>query len=340
MGKDINLVNDIEEKVKHIITKNSLIQNNDIIVVGVSGGPDSMCLLDVLYNLRKSIKEENDIDYLLVVAHVNHMIREESKEEKIYVENFCKKKDIPFYYKEENVVQNAKKNHMSEETYGRTIRYKFFEEVKQKTNAQKIALAHNLDDNVETILLNLIRGSGLKGLIGMSYSSNDIIRPLLDIEKKDILMYNNLRNLNPCFDKTNTQDIYKRNKFRLNLIPMLKNEYNSNIMENIIRMKHILELDEDFLEKYTNKILEKSIIENNKEYIKFNFLDILNEHESIKQRFVRQLIIMKKGNAEGVENVHILDIVKLLENNISKKKYILGKKFTILILKKNIAIIY
>lgn len=340
MVKEKSLVNNIEEKIKNVIIKNNLIQNNDVIVVGVSGGPDSMCLLDILYNLRKGIKEEYGIDYTLVVAHVNHMIRKEAKAEKIYVENFCKERDISFFYKEENVVQNAKKNHMSEETYGRNIRYNFFEEVKQKTSAKKIAVAHNLDDNVETILLNLIRGSGLKGLIGMSYNTNNIIRPLLDIEKKDILMYNELRNLNPCFDKTNTQDIYKRNKVRLNLIPTLKNEYNSNIMENIIRMKHILELDEDFLEKYTKKVLNESIIENSKEYIKFNFSNMLNEHESIKLRYIRELISMRRGNVEGVENIHILDILKLLENNITKKKYILGSKFTILILKKNIAIIY
>lgn len=335
-----NLIKSIEEKVKKVLTENKLIEDGDKIVVGVSGGPDSMCLIDLLYNLKEKIKNENNINYELVVAHVNHMIRNESFEEKEYVYNFCKKRDIPFWYKEANVPELSKKNHMSEETCGRNVRYEFFEEVRKKENASKIAVAHNLNDNVETIFLNIFRGTGLKGLTGMCYFSENLIRPLLDIEKSDILEYNILQDLKPCFDKTNEQDIYLRNKIRLNLIPCLKNEYNPNIMENIIRMKHILELDEDFLNEYTLKKVNESILENKKEYIKFNFANILNEHESIKRRYIRSIISLKNKSTQGVENVHILDILNLLSNNIRKKKYILGNKFTIEIVQKNIAKIY
>lgn len=331
-----DLILKIREKVKNVILDGNLINNNDTIVVGVSGGPDSMCLLDILYYLNN----ENILKFSIVVVHVNHMIRKEAYDEKVYVENFCKKLNIPFYYKEANVKEIAKKEHISEEACGRNIRYNFFNEIVEKVGATKIAVAHNLDDNVETIILNLIRGCGLKGLVGMNYSYKNIIRPLLDIEKKDILEYNILQNINPCFDKTNNLEIYSRNKIRLNLLPMLKKEYNPNIMESIIRMKHILELEEDFLDKYTQKIVDMSILENNNTELTFDLSCFLSEHEAIKKRVIRKIIELKIGNIDGVENIHIIDILKLLDNSITGKMYILGNKFTIKIIKKHTAIIY
>ena len=335
-----NIVLKIRENEKKVILENNLIEDGDNLVIGVSGGPDSMCLLDSLIYLKKVLKEENNIDFNIEVAHLNHLIREEAKSEKIYVESYCKENNIPFHYKEVNVKEISKLEHISEETCGRNARYDFFEEMRTKLNAQKIVVAHNLNDNVETILLNIIRGSGLKGLTGMSYTNGYIIRPLLDTTKEDILKYNEIQNLNPCFDKTNEMDIYSRNKIRLKLLPILKNEYNSNIMENIIRMKHILEIDEDFLSNYTDKLVYESILSNNNECIKFNFSKILDEHESIKRRCIRKIITLRYGSIDGVESVHILDILKLLQNNITGKRYILGNKFEVKILKKNIAAIY
>ena len=338
--KDEDIVCKIRNKVKDVVIKNRLINNNEKFILAVSGGPDSMCLFDIFNFLKEKLKHEFNINFSFCVAHVNHMIREESKKEKIYVENMCNKLNIPFYYREVDVPNISKKLHMSEETCGRKLRYDFLYEIKNKINADKIVIAHNMDDNVETIILNIIRGCGLKGLTGMNYEYKSIIRPLLDIEKKEILEYNIMQDLKPCFDKTNELDIYARNKIRLNLIPILKNEYNSNIMESIIRMKHILELDEDFLNNYTEKIVNNSIIDNNNNIVKFDFSIILNEHESIKRRCIRKIVEIKVGSIDGVENIHILDILNLLTNNITRKKYILGNKFTIEIVKKNIAIIY
>ena len=130
MSNNLNKENIFEYITKNIeqnIIENNLIKNNDKIVVGVSGGPDSMCLLDSLIALKDIFSKKDNISYSLVVAHVNLMIREESKEEKIYVENFCKKHCIPFYYFEEDVKNKSKEAKMSEEAYGRKIRYEFFE---------------------------------------------------------------------------------------------------------------------------------------------------------------------------------------------------------------------
>jgi tRNA(Ile)-lysidine synthase len=332
----VKIINEVEKN----ILQNALILNCDKIVVAVSGGPDSMCLLDILDKLNSKFEKEYDIKYSLVVAHVNHMIREESEYEKIYVENICKSKDIPFYYLKKDVKTLSKELKMSEEACGRRVRYDFFEEVRNKENANKIAVAHNEDDNVETIILNIIRGSGLKGLTGMNYQVNNLIRPLLSIEKKDILEYNNIIKLNPCFDKTNNETVYLRNKIRNKLIPELKDEYNSNINKNIIRMKKILEEEEDFLEKYTEGVVNSSINFKNQESIEFDFSKILLEHNAIKTRAIRKIIELLISNLDGIENVHIMDILELFKNNIRGKKYIIGNKFRIEIVSKNVANIY
>ena len=330
----------IQDQVEFNIINNKLIKSGDSIVVAVSGGPDSMCLLTILYELKSKFKEVHNIEYNLVVAHVNHGFRKESDDEKIYVEEFCKKLLIPFFYLKEDVPKKALEMKMSHETCSRKIRYDFFDEILSDTNSNKIAVAHNLDDNVETIILNIIRGTGLKGLTGMGYSFKNIIRPLISIEKKDILEYNVLKNLNPCFDKTNEQDIYTRNKIRLNLIPYLKEEYNPNILSSINRMKQIVELDEDFLDNYTDKVLKNCIINSNKTNIRFDFSNILNEHKAIQSRVIRKLIELQIGDLNEIANIHILDILKLFETNIKGKKYIIGNKFTIENISKNIAVIY
>ena len=336
----LDICKKIQKEVSNNIIQNNLIKNNDKIVVAVSGGPDSMCLLTVLNDLKSLFKKKYNINYELVVAHVNHSIRPESENEKIYVENVCEKLNIPFFYLKENVEAISKERKISVEACGREIRYKFFNDVKNKTNATKIAVAHNLNDNVETVLLNLIRGCALKGLTGMDFLSNEIIRPLLTIEKKYILEYNIFQNLNPCFDYTNNENIYLRNKIRNILIPLLEKEYNSNFSNNIIRMSEVLTKEENFLEEYTNNILDECIIKNEKEKITFNSRVILNSHKAISLRCIRQIINKKLGNLNEISNVHVNDIYKLLKSNIKGKKYIIGNKFTIEIKQKDIVIIY
>lgn len=327
------MVNNIINIVKNNIVENSLVKKGDKIVVAVSGGPDSMCLLDTLYRLK------DELEFSILVAHVNHGIRIESDLEKEYVEKYCKERNIPFFYLKVDVPKLSKEKKISEETCGRMVRYDFFEKVRQENNADLIAVAHNLNDNIETILLNQIRGCGLKGLIGMDFKFNNIIRPLLTIEKKDILVYNNELELHPCFDKTNEEDIYLRNKIRLQLIPYLK-ELNPNFVANISRMRNILKEDNDFIEEYTNIVFDKVIIKIDNSKIVFDFSKFMNEHKSIQKRIIRKIIEKKISNLDGIENIHVLDIIKLLNNNIKGKKYIIGNKFTIEIIKKNIAIIY
>lgn len=327
------MVDNIISIVKNNIIDNKLINEGQKVVVAVSGGPDSMCLLDVLNKLS------NDLKFSIIVAHVNHGIRKESDYEKIYVESYCTQRNIPFFYLKVNVPMLSKEKKMSEEACGREVRYEFFEKVRKEQNADLIAVAHNLNDNIETILLNEIRGCGLKGLTGMDFRFNKIIRPLLTIEKRDILLYNSELELNPCIDKTNEEEIYLRNKIRLTLIPYLQG-LNPNFVNNIKRMRGILKEDNDFIEEYTENIFNKVIINEDDSKIVFNFSVFMNEHSSIKNRIVRKIIERKISNLDGIESVHVLDIIKLLNNNIKGKKYIIGNKFTIEIVKKNRAVIY
>ena len=170
--------NALREKFIQVVKENNLISQDDKIVVAVSGGPDSMTLLKLLNELKK------EINFEIVVAHVNHKIRKESEKEKIYVENYCKNITVPFYYLEKDVISESKEHKMGIEEYARKIRYEFFYKVKKETSSNKIAIAHNLNDKIETILLNMIRGCSSKGLIGMEYMSQDIIRPLIDFKKQ------------------------------------------------------------------------------------------------------------------------------------------------------------
>ena len=151
----------LQERLKDTIKKYTLIEKNDKIVIGVSGGPDSMCLLDSLYCLKEKLEIE------IVVAHVNHMIRKEADEEAQYVKQYCEEHEIPFYVKRVDVIKMAKQQKLGTEAMGRKIRYEFFEEVAQKIGANKIATAHNANDNAETVLMNIMRGSGTSGLKGI-----------------------------------------------------------------------------------------------------------------------------------------------------------------------------
>ncbi|MDD2376147.1 MAG: tRNA lysidine(34) synthetase TilS [Clostridia bacterium] len=332
--------NNLLERVKNYILKSKCINDKDKIVIAVSGGPDSMALIDILYKLKCELSKKYNIDYVVIVAHVNHMLREESEDEKVYVENYCNDRNIVFYYLKKDVKNESIQHKMGIEEYARKIRYDFFEKVVNETGSNKIAIAHNLNDNVETILLNIIRGSGIKGLCGMNYIYGKIIRPLINISKKDLLDYCNYNELKPCFDKTNEQDIYIRNKIRLNLIPTIEREYNSNFVNNILRLRDLAILDEEFLNSYTTQIVDKAIQKKDEDCIIFDFEDILKQSESIKQRSIREIIFRKLNNVEGMENIHIIDILKLLERNIPKKKYIIGNKFCIELIQRNIARIY
>ena len=228
--------NMLEDKVLNTIKRYEQIKSGDTIVVGVSGGPDSICLLNVLKNLQ------NELKINIVVAHINHMIRKEADSETVFVQDFCEQRDIKCFVKKADVLQIAKEKKLGTEEVGRKIRYDFFEEVKNIVGGNKIATAHNANDNAETVLMNFLRGSGSTGLKGIEpIRDNKLIRPIIECTRQEIEQYCNEKGLNPKYDKTNQENIYTRNKIRNIVIPYIKKEFNPNIINTMDRLSLVIE---------------------------------------------------------------------------------------------------
>ncbi|MGL4797114.1 MAG: tRNA lysidine(34) synthetase TilS, partial [Paraclostridium sp.] len=328
----------IIDKVRSTINKYDLLQEGDKIVLGLSGGPDSVCLLHILKQL------ESEYKISIYAAHLNHQIRGiEAQKDAMYISNLCDSLGIKFFIKSIDVPTYCKENGLSIEEGARKLRYEMFHEIKQKTNSNKIAVGHNLNDQVETILMRMMRGTGLQGLKGIEHKrDNVIIRPILDIDRVDIEKYCEEYNLNPRIDSTNLESIYTRNKIRLELIPYMKENFNDNIIESISRMGNNLKADSDYIEQEA--------------LIKFNEVAVLNDesveikldkyaklHISIKSRIIRNAIKYILGDTNFVDQKHIEDVFELENDNKIDKHLVLPrgvfvyrKKNTILITNKEL----
>lgn len=322
----------VKDTILDTINKYNLISPDDIIVVAVSGGPDSMCLLDNLVNLKEKLKIKK-----IVVAHLNHMIREESKAETEYVKEYCKNKDIECFVKFVDVMKKSEEQKIGTEEAGRRARYDFFDEVAQEVNANKIAIAHNQNDNAETVIMHLLRGTGISGLSGIKpYREEKFIRPLIKCKRNQIEQYCSENKLNPKYDKTNDDNTYTRNRIRNELIPYIQKEFNPNIIETMDRLSELVLDEEIYMEKVTKEEFEKISIEERANAIvvdlrKFNLLEYV-----IKTRLI--LYITKKifSSTNGIEKRHVEDIIKLCGNNIGNKYLMPNKKFKITIKNRKI----
>lgn len=324
----------LENKVKSTIKKYDLIKNGDNIVVGVSGGPDSMTLLNVLINLKE------ELNLKITVAHINHMIRQEADEETKYVQNFCKQRDIECFVKREKVEELAKNNKIGTEEAGRKLRYSFFEEVLEKVNANKIATAHTANDNSETVLMNIIRGSGTSGLKGIEpIRENKFIRPLIECTREEIEEYCEEKKLQPKIDKSNSENIYTRNKVRNMLLPYIKENFNPNIVNSLNRLSELAREENLFLEKKVEEAYKQVLIEEciGKQAVrvkskiildlkKFNKQDLV-----IKNRLMLYTIGRVLGTSQNIEKVHIEDLVKLCSNNIGNKYLTPNKNIKVMV---------
>ena len=303
-----------EEKVLETISKYNMILKGDKVVVAVSGGPDSMALLNTLVNLKEELGCE------LVVAHVNHMIRAVADSETEYVQEFCRNKGIECFVKKVDVLNIAENEKIGTEEAGRNVRYEFFEEVLNKVKANKIAIAHNANDNAETVLMNIIRGSGISGLKGIEpVRDNKFIRPLIEIERFDIEKYCIDNELNPKFDESNKDNTYTRNKIRNVLIPFLKDEFNPSIIEGLNRLSDLASQENKYVEGIVNKKYSEILLSTESDKIvlqlkEFNVLD-----DFIKGKIILLCVFNLFGNTKGIEKKHIEDIIKLCDRNIGNK---------------------
>jgi len=270
-------------EILNINKKYNLIENNDIIVVGFSGGPDSVFLVEMLKKLK------NFINFKIYLVHINHLLRGEDadSDEKFSIE-YAKTNNLEIFIKRIPVKEIAKEVGKTVEEVGREERYKFFSEIYRKVSANKIATAHNKDDQIETFLFRLIRGTSLQGLEGIKIKNNNIIRPISEIYKKDILEYLNKNEIQYKIDKTNFENEFTRNSIRLDLIPFIEERYNIKFKDKIFSLiEEIRENNQnnslnlnDFTDTENRIILEKMKILSN--FDKKNLLTLFLNQKNIE----------------------------------------------------------
>ena len=323
----------MKQKVIETIRKYNLIEDGDKIVLGVSGGPDSISMLNIL----KEIKDEQIIKFEIYVAHINHMIREEAIDDEKYVENYCNKNNIKCHIKRIDVVKIANDKKIGTEEAGRKARYEFFEEILKRTNSNKIAIAHNINDKIETIIMHLLRGSGLSGLKGIEpIRDNKFIRPLIECERSEIEQYCEKYELNPRIDKTNFENEYTRNKIRNIVIPYIKQEFNPNIVQTLSRLSDVAIEEIKYISKQTQKIYQQILIEKEDRQIILNLKKFNEQEKIIKSQLILLTTKQLLGSTQGIEKIHIEDIIKLCSNNVGNKYLTPNKNIKILIKDKKI----
>ncbi|HEX3028065.1 MAG TPA: tRNA lysidine(34) synthetase TilS [Clostridia bacterium] len=294
------------EKILKTIKKYNLIENGDSIVVGVSGGPDSICLLHVLYCLR------DELGIRIYAVHINHMLRgSEADMDQDYVRRFCSDKGIQLFERSVDVRAVSDAKGISLEEAGREARYQEFRTVAEITGSGKIAVAHNKNDQAETILMHIIRGTGLDGLKGMEYNRGGVIRPLLDISRSEIEYYCDQQGLSPRIDSSNLENIYTRNKIRLDLIPYIKKLLDIDISNSLIRMASLIKDDSIFIEGCVKEAYEGCVAEKDSNSIIMDISKLIGYDTSIMRRVIRNAIRELKGEIKGIENVHVENALEL-----------------------------
>ena len=344
----------LEQNFLDTIKENNLINKGDVIVVGVSGGPDSITLLTCLNKFK------DYFEIKIICAHINHLIRKDSTEDEQYVENVCEKMGIKCYVKRADVEKIAKEQKKGSEEVGRKIRYDFFDEVARKENANKIAIAHNMKDNAETMLLNIIRGSGLTGLEGIQAEEyGKYIRPLINCTREEIEEYCEKNNLQPRIDSTNKENIYRRNIIRNKLLPQLQ-ELNPNIVESLSNLSKIVkvqnmhikneveniynkiateELNTSNLQNKNNSSMQKTNNEVGSESLGKIELDLPEFQKldlGVQQNLVLYTVSKLLGSTRNIEKVNVDDIIEMCRRNVGNKYMYPNKNLKILVKNKKI----
>jgi len=272
-------------QVKRTIDRHGLLEKEDRLIVGVSAGVDSMVLLHSLNAYRKTFHLS------LIVAHVNHGLRpEESEKEAELVREESERLGLPFEYGQFNVKEFQKLGGLSPQDAGRRIRFHFFYDLLRRHHARKIALGHNAEDQVETILLRLIRGSGLQGLKGiLPIREETVIRPLLETRRAEIESFALEKKIPFLSDSSNLKQDYLRNRIRLSLIPRIEAEYQPNFKEVLLRTSSILREENDYLEKGAEEAFEKLVRGEEGDFL-FKFPEYQSLHRAIQRRVIKKIL--------------------------------------------------
>ena len=294
----------MEDRFLKTIRRHKLIEKGDTIIVGASGGPDSQFLIYMLESIKK------EIDFDIVLAHLNHLHRKEAANDENLVRDTAQSLDLKFFSEAKSMDELAKKEKISSEDAGRRLRYDFFNRLAEKFPSSKIAVAHNKDDQAETILMRIIRGTGLDGLKAMDYRSGNIIRPILDVKKKDILKYLDNKKIPYAIDHTNFEADYTRNKIRLEVIPVLE-KINPKFIDQAFRLSDLAKDDLIIIDETIGQIFNK-ISEKSSRAIKFNKVEFEKLKKPYQNRLLRLAIDKLKGSIKDISKDNIDEFLSLI----------------------------
>lgn len=302
----------MKAELRKFIIKNNLIADCQKLLLAVSGGPDSLAMLDLFYKLRK------ELNLKIAVAHLDHMFREASKSEAEFVEKFTKNRNIEFFSKQVNLPAIIRENDLSAEAAAREERFNFFKEIILTNSFNLLALAHHRDDQAETVLLNLFRGAGLQGLSGIQpaveFKGIKVIHPMLNFSKKEILDYCAENNLEPRFDSSNRKNIYSRNIIRNEIFPVVEAKINDNVREVIARSSKLLAAENEFLQQQALKKYKKIVKYESYDQIIID-LNQLKKIDQVLQRRIYRIIYDRLNNSlDDLYLDHIFEIEKLISD--------------------------
>lgn len=313
---------DVIDRVKNFINSNKLILENDVVACALSGGVDSIFMTYVLNKISY------EMNFKIIGIHVNHMLRgEEAYEDELFVEKFCKHNNIEFKIYRVDVKEYSKKNKISIEMAGREVRYKIFEDLKKENIITKCALAHHADDDVETILMRIFKGTGIKGIEGIKeIRENFYIRPILFLRRNsEIEKFLNINNIKFVVDKTNFSQNYLRNKLRLSIIPSINESFSMDITKNILNLKELSKYDNEFFDEVVKDYIKK-YVEISREYM---YIDkkCFNIHRAVLFRLIREAIFLFDGDINDISLKHIKYICDFVNKNDGKVIQIRKKLF-------------
>ena len=293
-------------KVLNYVKEYQMIEAGDMVVAGISGGADSVCLLFVLLEIRKKIP------FTLRAVHVNHKIRPDASEDADYVRELCKRQGVPFYLVEEDVEGRAKEYGISTEEAGRRIRYRAFGEVLGGEKG-KIAVAHNSNDRAETMLFHLFRGTGLAGAGGIRPVNGNVIRPVLCLSRKEIEGWLLERNISFCHDSTNAQDIYTRNRIRHHILTYAEEEICQGALANMNRTADLLLEAQDYIDRQEKAAIKRCVkTGTGPGRVEIRIPELLKEDVYLRGCILLYCIGQAAGSRKDITAAHIRSADRLL----------------------------
>ncbi len=300
--------NKLFQTVEKTITIYGMLKPKHSVVIGVSGGPDSVALLHILLALAPRLSLR------LGVAHLNHCLRRnDSDNDARFVETLARKFDLPCYIQKKDVRNYQIKNRLSLEEAARSVRYAFLNNVAKTKGYNKIALGHHSDDNAELVLMNLFRGSGTLGLSGIPPVRGDkIIRPLIQVGRSELIEFLSQNNLKYVSDASNMDTRYLRNRVRHNLIPLLKTSYNPKISETLNRLSSIIKSEEEWIEDVVYPFFEKAVLHVQANQITLSVPMLNRYHLALQRRIIRMAIEKIKGDLRRIRLVNIDSVIGFL----------------------------